>query len=124
MTPHVTLHAARRFIERVNPRLTIPEAIAALNTPAIRAAVRFGAPYVKLGTGQRVLISGHAVVAVLSVDARPWTLGSGREGPNMPGLPLSAPYSAFPTIQAVGHSKPARLCSAGLKTKNRDRQNG
>jgi len=32
---HVTRHAAERYLERVNPRLTLAEAIAALSSPVI-----------------------------------------------------------------------------------------
>lgn len=68
MTIRVTRHAAERYLERVNPRLTMTEAIEALTTPIIARAAQFGAPYVKLGTGQHVVLEGSVVVTVLPKD--------------------------------------------------------
>lgn len=65
---HVTRHAAERYLERVNPRLTLSEAIAELSGRAIQRAAEFGAPYVKLGTGQHVVLEGSTVVTVLTKD--------------------------------------------------------
>ena len=68
MTLHITTHAIERLLERVNPRLTWDEAREALSSPAIQCAARIGAPYVKLGTGQRVVIDNGSVVTVLPKD--------------------------------------------------------
>lgn len=61
---HVTSHAIARYRERVAP---VPEAEAAraLRTPAVAAAARFGAPWVRLPGGQRVVLRGAVVVTVL-----------------------------------------------------------
>jgi hypothetical protein len=75
MTVHVTRHAAERYLERVNPRLTMAEAIEALSSPTIRRAAEFGAAYVRLGTGQRVALDGFVVVTVLPRDQRVRCLG-------------------------------------------------
>jgi hypothetical protein len=82
MSLHVTRHAAERYCERVNPRLTIAEAIAALSTPAVRRAALFGAPYVRLGTGQRIVLEGSSVVTVLPKDSPHWRLGAPKESRN------------------------------------------
>jgi hypothetical protein len=79
MTVHVTRHAAERYLERVNPRLTMAEAIEALSSPAIRRAAEFGAAYVRLGTGQRIALDGFVVVTVLPRDQRVRCLGVRRQ---------------------------------------------
>lgn len=68
MTIRVTRHAAERYLERVDPRLTLAEAVKALSGHAIQRAADFGAPYVKLGTGQHVVLEGATVVTVLPRD--------------------------------------------------------
>lgn len=65
---YVTTHAIERWLERVDPRATWDEARAALNGPAIHLAADFGAPFLKLGTGQRVVIDHHRVITVLPKD--------------------------------------------------------
>jgi hypothetical protein len=65
---HVTRHAAERYLERVNPRLTMEEAVEAVSSPTIRRAAEFGAAYVRLGTGQRIALDGFVVVTVLPKD--------------------------------------------------------
>lgn len=75
---HVTDHAIERFRERV-ANLSKAEIVAALNSPAIQAADRFGAPFVKLGTGQRIVIHNHAVITVLPADKYPASLAPGRD---------------------------------------------
>jgi hypothetical protein len=72
---HGTRHAAERYLERVNPRLTMAEAIDALSSPTIRRAAEFGAAYVRLGTGQRVALDGFVVVTALPIDTPSWRLG-------------------------------------------------
>jgi hypothetical protein len=76
---HVSRHAAERYLERVNPRLTMAEAIDALSSPAIRRAAEFGAAYVRLGTGQRVVLDGFNVVTVLPTETPSWRLGCPKE---------------------------------------------
>lgn len=76
---YVSLHAAQRYCERVNPRLTIAEAIDELQSTAIRKAAEFGAPYVKLGTGQRIVLQGWSVVTVLPSESPRWRLGTPKE---------------------------------------------
>lgn len=78
---HVTRHAAERYLERVNPRLTLAEAIEALSSPTIQRAADFGAAYVRLGTGQRIALDGHVVVTVLPKEQRVKCLGIHRERP-------------------------------------------
>jgi hypothetical protein len=75
MTVRVTRHAAERYLERVNPRLTMAEAIEALSSPTIRRAAEFGAAYVRLGTGQRVALDEFVVVTVLPTETPSWRLG-------------------------------------------------
>ena len=67
---HITTHAVERYQERV-ANVAEETARAALNSPAVRLAAQIGAPYVKLGTGQRIALKGHSVVTVLSSTHRP-----------------------------------------------------
>lgn len=85
---HVTRHAAERFIERVDARLTLSEAIAALSSPVIQRAAAFGVAYVKLGTGQRVALEGHVVVTVLPKEAGRKCLGIHRAQPEYARRPI------------------------------------
>lgn len=68
MTVHITTHAAQRYQQRINPRLSIEEARAAiaLSERAIETAIDFGAHVVKLGCGGRLILRGDSVVTVLS----------------------------------------------------------
>lgn len=63
----VTQHAIERYQERVR-NVTDEDARAALSCAAIVIAAQFGAPYLKLGTGQHVVIKDGAVVTVLPKD--------------------------------------------------------
>lgn len=71
---HVTLHAAQRYVERVNPRLSVSEAVEAIRRhgPVIEIAIRERAPIVKLGTGQKLVLKGGAIVTVLPRDSISW----------------------------------------------------
>lgn len=69
----ITRHAVQRFQERVRPA-SDDEARAALSTAAVEKAVEIGAPFVKLSTGQRIVIDHGAVVTVLPKDIWMWTL--------------------------------------------------
>ncbi|AIT81617.1 hypothetical protein [Novosphingobium pentaromativorans] len=73
----ITRHAVQRFQERVRP-VTEDEARAALSTAAVEKAAEIGAPFVKLGTGQRIVIDHGAVVTVLPKDIWMWTLNRRR----------------------------------------------
>lgn len=65
----ITHHARQRFRERVAD-LTDEAIDAALSSPTIIRAMQFGAPYVRLGTGQHVVIDGDVIVTVLPKDHR------------------------------------------------------
>ena len=71
----ITAHAATRYCERVNPRLTIDEARCAIRDHqwAIDVAVRERAPVVKLGTGHKLLIINDVVVTVLPRGSVFWS---------------------------------------------------
>lgn len=75
MTLHVTQHAVERFQERVS-NVTDAEAREALSSPTVRKAAEFGAPYVKLGTGQRIVLERDRVITVLPADNPRWRLGT------------------------------------------------
>lgn len=64
---HITAHAVSRYRERVEP-VGYDEAYAALTSPAVRAAFDFGARYVRLAGGQRIVIENGRVVTVLPAD--------------------------------------------------------
>lgn len=61
---HITAHAIQRYQERV-ANVSDDEARRRIDTVALRSAVQFGAPYVRLATGQRLVIQHGAVVTVL-----------------------------------------------------------
>lgn len=76
--PIITSHAIQRYQERV---ANIPEAqiIERLNCAAVRAAISFGAPYVRLPSKHHIVIQDGKVVTVLPPDtARYYRLAYGR----------------------------------------------
>lgn len=77
MTLHVTAHAIIRFQQRVS---NVSEDIArqALSSTIIQRAAEFGAHYVRLGTGQRVVIDQGKVITVLPADHRPGSMSMER----------------------------------------------
>lgn len=81
MTPdlHVTSHAVERCIERVPGIKTEIEARAVLTSPTIHLAADEGVPFVKLGTGQHVVIDRHRIITVLPSDTHPSALRTERD---------------------------------------------
>lgn len=75
---HITRHAIDRFRERI---ADIPEEQirARLDTPAVRLALRIGAPFVKLGSGHRLVVRDNAIISVLDVDHKAKRLNRGFE---------------------------------------------
>lgn len=63
-TLYVTDHAIQRYCERV-AEVSANAAICALSNPVIRKAAAFGARYVILSGGQRVVLQNGRVVTVL-----------------------------------------------------------
>jgi len=63
----VTTHAAQRYVERVDPRLTPEEAsdIMLLSARTVRMAAQFGCSTVRIGTGAKLILRGETVVTVL-----------------------------------------------------------
>lgn len=68
MTLHITGHAISRYRERVEP-VDYATAHTRLQCPAVEAAADFGAPFVRLPGGQRIVLKGHTVVTVLPPTA-------------------------------------------------------
>ncbi len=66
---HITRHAIERFQERVQ-NLPTDQVVAALSTPFIQRAIEFGAKYVKLAKGQRVVIENGRIITVLPKEHR------------------------------------------------------
>jgi len=64
---HVTRHAVQRYCERVCA-VSPTTAKRALSSTAVQAAVAFGAPFVRLPTGQRIVVREGNVVTVLQAD--------------------------------------------------------
>jgi hypothetical protein len=79
MSLHVTGHAISRYRERVDPGADFDRAHAALTSAAVVRAADFGAPFVKLGTGQRIVIVEHRVVTVLPADTHRGKLDPSRD---------------------------------------------
>jgi len=75
---HVTRHAIERYQERVS---NIPDdAVRVILSGAmIQKASDFGAPYVRLPTGQRVVIEKAHVVTVLDRDQKIWRLDTAHD---------------------------------------------
>ena len=65
---HVTLHAIQRYQERV-ANVPAIEAVQALTSPAIQLAAQFGAQFVRLPTGHRVVLKDHTIVTVQPPEA-------------------------------------------------------
>lgn len=65
----ITAHAVLRYQQRVTP-CTPDEAREALSSLAVHQAAMFGAPYVRLATGQRIVLDGSVVVTVLPIGQR------------------------------------------------------
>jgi len=63
----LTRHAIQRYRERV---ADVPAAAiwAALDTPAVRIAIDFGARFVRLSGGQRIVLEENRVVTILPRD--------------------------------------------------------
>lgn len=74
---HVTAHAIERYQERV-ANLSDDIVTTILSAPVIQRAADFGAPYVRLVTGNRIVIQNHTVVTVLPKDTWPGSLAPGR----------------------------------------------
>lgn len=64
----VSSKAISRYRERVAD-VGYDEVIAALTTPVIQKAAAFGAQFVRLGTGQRIVIDNNVVVTVLAASS-------------------------------------------------------
>lgn len=69
----VTAHAIERYQERV-ANLSDEAVIEAILSPAVVKAATFGAPFVRLATGQRIVIEDSVVVTVLPSDHWPAAL--------------------------------------------------
>lgn len=67
MMASLTRHAIDRYIERVDPSLSIQAARAALmlHAPVIKTAADFRCGTVLLGSGARLVLDGERVVTVL-----------------------------------------------------------
>ena len=70
----ITLHAIERYQQRVEA-CDANKAYAALSSPIVERAAQFGCPYVRLPTGQRIVIQGGVIVTVLPKDHRKGKMG-------------------------------------------------
>lgn len=63
----ITAHAYQRYRERI---ADLPRAIirTRLDCPAVRKAAVFGAQFVRLPSGHRIVIKDHAIVTILPAD--------------------------------------------------------
>ncbi|MFA6219621.1 MAG: hypothetical protein WC692_07550 [Erythrobacter sp.] len=75
----LTRHAIKRYRERV---ADVPAAAIwqALDCRAVRIAIEFGARYVRLGSGQRVVLEENRVVTILPRGHQPGRLDPARDG--------------------------------------------
>lgn len=81
MTLHITTHAVHRYQERV-ANLPDADVRAALSVAAVELASDIGAPFVKLGTGQHVVVRDGTVITVLPKDKHPGAMGRDRWAEN------------------------------------------
>lgn len=68
---NITAHALQRAVERIPGCTCADDAIAILSSQAIAAAMQFAHGnqcFVRLPTGNRVVIKGNAVVTVMPID--------------------------------------------------------
>jgi hypothetical protein len=74
----LTRHAIQRYRERV---ADVPAADiwAALDCPAVRVAIDFGARFVRLGGGQRLVLEENCVVTILPSHTTLGTLDRARD---------------------------------------------
>lgn len=63
----ISSHAISRYRSRVEP-VDYDTAHAALSSPIVQAAARFGCSIVRLPTGQRIVIENYTVVTVLPAE--------------------------------------------------------
>ena len=63
----ITAHAISRYRERVAP-VDYDKAHAALSCRAVHIAAAFGAKFVRIATGQRIVLEGDTVVTVMPAD--------------------------------------------------------
>jgi len=63
----ITAHAAQRYVERVNPSMTLDQTRVeiASHSAAIRVAAAFGCRCVRTGLGAKLVLDGESVVTVL-----------------------------------------------------------
>lgn len=86
--PILTRHAIIRYRERVAD-VPLAEIWRALDCPAVRTAIAFGARFVRLSGGQRLVLDNNRVVTVLPRDHPPGRLDPLRDslfevgGPNL-----------------------------------------
>ena len=66
----ITAHAASRFVERIDPALTVDQARDAIRAhePMIARAADFGCSAIKLGCGARLVLDGLSVVTVVAPE--------------------------------------------------------
>lgn len=110
----VTRHAIQRFVERVAPVNPKRAREMILTAIAKTRADDTGAPYVKLGTGQRIVIEGDAVVTVLAKGTTMGLLGRAahlrrverrRDADAIPGQPNDHSVLYRAEIGNLGHLK-------------------
>jgi hypothetical protein len=75
----VTQHAAQRWCERVNPRLTPDQAAVVISqhSPAVTKAAAFGCKVVRLANRFKLILDADRVVTVIATDV-PWAGHRGR----------------------------------------------
>lgn len=78
----ISVHAVDRYRERV---ADLPEAQcrAAMNCRAAQAAAEFGAPFVRLPSGHRLVIRNATVITVLPSDVKMRALSPDRNPANV-----------------------------------------
>lgn len=70
---HITRHAIERAIERGIAR-TEEQALVVLNSQAVQTALAFGAPFVRLASGHRIVVTDGAIITVLPPETKAGSL--------------------------------------------------
>lgn len=69
----ITTHAIHRYQERI-ANLTAEQVQAALDIPAVRCALRIGAPFVRLASGHRIVLEDGKIITILPKGVWQWTM--------------------------------------------------
>lgn len=98
---YITRHAIQRYRERVAD-VPAAEVWRALDCPAVRLAIEFGARFVRLGGGQRLVLEENRVLTVLPRDHFVGSLDRRNDAKRNGEAPASSSDPTGPRSKPVG----------------------